>query len=143
LTITATGDYTHDPAAFSARQGSAKFRKVYPPKGIPAFRQIQNKKEESMSAAKIMSEPEATAVPPTVPSAAPTKTIKATGTVKLFDDAKGYGFISQANGGEDLFVHFTAISTDGYKTLREGQDVEFTVSGGQKGPLAENVVPKE
>ena len=90
-----------------------------------------------------MSEPESTAVPPTVPPAAPTQTIKATGTVKWFDDAKGYGFISQANGGEDLFVHFTAISTDGYKTLREGQDVEFTVSGGQKGPLAENVIPKE
>jgi CspA family cold shock protein len=90
-----------------------------------------------MSAAKVMSE--TTAALPT----APTQTIKATGTVKWFDDSKGYGFISRDNGGEDLFVHFTAILTDGYKTLREGQRVEFTVSGGQKGPCAENVTPKE
>ena len=62
------------------------------------------------------------------------------GTVKWFNEAKGYGFISQ-EGGPDVFAHFSAIQGDGFKTLKEGQKVEFTVSQGQKGPQAENIVP--
>ncbi|MBI4384121.1 MAG: cold-shock protein [Nitrospinae bacterium] len=65
----------------------------------------------------------------------------ATGTVKWFSDKKGYGFI-QSDKGEDVFVHFSAIMGDGYKTLREGQAVEFEVSAGPKGPQATNVKPK-
>lgn len=61
------------------------------------------------------------------------------GTVKWFNSSKGYGFISR-EGGEDVFVHFRAINCDGYKTLEEGQRVEFTITKGQKGPQAENVV---
>lgn len=64
---------------------------------------------------------------------------RVTGTVKWFNAAKGYGFLSQ-EGGEDVFVHFSAISMDGYKTLREGQAVEFTVEQGPKGLTAVNVV---
>jgi CspA family cold shock protein len=62
-----------------------------------------------------------------------------TGKVKWFNDAKGYGFIQRENG-EDVFVHFTAIQSDGFKTLAEGQDVEFEVLDGQKGPQAANVL---
>ena len=62
------------------------------------------------------------------------------GTVKWFNDAKGYGFIS-VEGERDVFVHFRAIQMEGRKTLKEGQQVEFTVGEGQKGPQAENVVP--
>jgi CspA family cold shock protein len=62
-----------------------------------------------------------------------------TGTVKFFNESKGFGFISQDNG-PDVFVHFSAIQSDGFKTLKEGQKVEFTVTQGQKGPQAENVV---
>jgi CspA family cold shock protein len=62
-----------------------------------------------------------------------------TGKVKWFNDAKGYGFI-QREDGEDVFVHFTAIQSDGFKTLAEGQDVEFEVLNGQKGPQASNVL---
>ncbi|MGH7566284.1 MAG: cold-shock protein [Gemmatimonadota bacterium] len=62
-----------------------------------------------------------------------------TGKVKWFNDAKGYGFI-QREDGEDVFVHFTAIQSDGFKTLAEGQDVEFEVLDGQKGPQAANVL---
>ena len=62
-----------------------------------------------------------------------------TGTVKWFNETKGFGFIEQENG-PDVFVHFSAISGDGFKTLAEGQKVEFTVTQGQKGPQAENVV---
>jgi CspA family cold shock protein len=62
-----------------------------------------------------------------------------TGTVKWFDEAKGFGFIAQA-AGPDVFAHVKQISGDGYKTLAEGQQVEFTVSQGQKGPQAENIV---
>ncbi|HCE38433.1 transcription antiterminator/RNA stability regulator CspE [Alloalcanivorax profundimaris] len=62
-----------------------------------------------------------------------------TGTVKWFNEAKGFGFIEQ-NGGPDVFVHFSAITGSGFKTLAEGQQVEFTVTQGQKGPQAENVV---
>ena len=61
------------------------------------------------------------------------------GTVKWFNEEKGYGFISQDNGGGDVFVHFRAIVSDGYKTLAEGQKVSFTVEKGQKGLQAANV----
>jgi len=64
----------------------------------------------------------------------------ATGIVKWFNADKGYGFIAQENG-PDVFVHFRAIVSDGYKTLKEGQKVSFEVTQGQKGPQAENVVP--
>ena len=63
-----------------------------------------------------------------------------TGTVKWFNETKGYGFIEQ-EGGTDVFVHFSAIQGDGFKTLQDGQKVQFTVATGQKGPQAENVVP--
>lgn len=62
-----------------------------------------------------------------------------TGTVKWFNESKGFGFIEQESG-PDVFVHFSAISSSGFKTLAEGQKVEFTVTQGQKGPQAENVV---
>ncbi len=62
-----------------------------------------------------------------------------TGTVKWFNNAKGYGFIKREQG-EDVFVHFRAIRGDGYRTLNEGQRVEFTVTQGQKGLQAEDVV---
>ncbi len=65
---------------------------------------------------------------------------KVNGTVKWFNDAKGYGFIEQENG-PDVFVHFSAITAEGFKTLAEGQKVEFKVTDGQKGPQAEEVVP--
>ena len=65
-----------------------------------------------------------------------------TGTVKWFNESKGYGFISQESG-PDVFVHFSASVGDGFKTLAEGQAVEFTVTQGQKGPQAENVVLAE
>lgn len=61
------------------------------------------------------------------------------GKVKWFNDAKGYGFIEQESG-EDVFVHFSAIQMDGFKTLREGQDVEFDVEAREKGLHARNVV---
>ena len=63
-----------------------------------------------------------------------------TGTVKWFDDAKGFGFIEQESG-PDVFAHFSAIAGDGFKSLAEGQKVEFTVTQGKKGPQAENIVP--
>ena len=62
-----------------------------------------------------------------------------TGTVKWFDESKGFGFIEQENG-PDVFAHFSAIAGDGFKTLAEGQAVEFTVTDGQKGPQADNIV---
>ena len=65
----------------------------------------------------------------------------ASGKVKWFNNKKGYGFI-HTNEGEDVFVHYSAVTGDGFKTLNEGQDVEFEVSQGEKGPQAENVVPK-
>ncbi|MBS4749675.1 cold-shock protein [Granulicatella sp. zg-ZJ] len=61
------------------------------------------------------------------------------GTVKWFNAEKGFGFISR-EGGEDVFVHFTAIQTDGYRTLEEGQEVEFEIGEGARGPQAVNVV---
>jgi cold shock protein len=63
------------------------------------------------------------------------------GTVKWFNADKGYGFISPDAGGEDLFVHFSAIQSEGYKTLDEGQKVGFEVTQGQKGPQASDVRP--
>ena len=63
----------------------------------------------------------------------------ATGTVKWFDDAKGYGFITPEDGGKDLFVHHTGIVGDGFKTLAEGAKVEFDPEQGQTGPQATNV----
>ena len=63
-----------------------------------------------------------------------------TGTVKWFNNQKGYGFISNDNGGDDVFVHFSAIVGEGFKTLEEGQAVEFEVTEGAKGPQATNVV---
>ena len=64
-----------------------------------------------------------------------------TGTVKWFDEKKGFGFIERQEGA-DVFVHFRAISGDGYKTLNEGQTVEFEVEDGPKGPQAVNVTPQ-
>lgn len=64
---------------------------------------------------------------------------KATGTVKWFNESKGYGFIEQQSG-PDLFAHFNSIIGDGFRTLIEGQAVEFTVTQGQKGPQAANIV---
>jgi CspA family cold shock protein len=63
----------------------------------------------------------------------------ANGTVKWFNESKGFGFIEQESG-PDVFAHFSAISGSGFKTLLEGQKVEFTVTQGQKGPQAENIV---
>jgi CspA family cold shock protein len=65
-----------------------------------------------------------------------------TGTVKWFNDTKGFGFISQ-DSGPDIFAHFSQIKGDGFKTLAEGQKVEFTVIDGEKGPQAENIVKLE
>ncbi len=63
----------------------------------------------------------------------------ATGTVKWFNASKGYGFISPGNGGDDLFAHFSAIEMDGYKSLKEGQNVEFDIQDGPKGPQAAHI----
>ncbi|HIW64587.1 MAG TPA: cold-shock protein [Candidatus Stackebrandtia excrementipullorum] len=65
----------------------------------------------------------------------------ANGTVKWFNAEKGYGFIEQDGNGPDVFVHFSAIQSQGYRELNEGQNVEFEVGQGQKGPQAENVRP--
>ncbi len=63
---------------------------------------------------------------------------RTTGTIKWFNNSKGYGFIGQ-DGGEDVFVHYSAIEGDGYKSLQEGDRVEFELTQGQKGPQAEKV----
>ena len=65
---------------------------------------------------------------------------KMTGTVKFFNAEKGFGFISPADGSKDVFVHFSAIQSTSFKTLDEGQRVEFTIEQGQQGPAAANVV---
>jgi CspA family cold shock protein len=65
----------------------------------------------------------------------------AQGTVKWFNAEKGFGFIAQENGGDDVFVHYSAIQSQGYKSLDENQKVEFDVTQGPKGPQAENVRP--
>ena len=64
------------------------------------------------------------------------------GTVKWFNDAKGYGFITPAEGEKDLFVHMSEIKMDGFKTLKEGATVDYEEGAGEKGPCATNVVPK-
>jgi CspA family cold shock protein len=65
--------------------------------------------------------------------------MRATGTVKWFNDAKGFGFITPSDGSKDCFVHYSAIQGKGFKTLAEGDSVEFDLVTGQKGPAAENV----
>jgi CspA family cold shock protein len=65
--------------------------------------------------------------------------MRTTGKVKWFNEAKGFGFITPDNGAKDCFVHFSAISGSGFRTLNEGDRVEFDVVEGQKGPAAENV----
>ena len=62
-----------------------------------------------------------------------------TGTVKWFNDSKGFGFITPDDGGKDLFAHHSSIQMDGYKSLEDGQRVEFEIAQGQKGPQAEKV----
>jgi len=66
--------------------------------------------------------------------------MRTTGTVKWFNDSKGYGFITPENGEKDCFVHHSAIQAQGFRTLAEGDRVEFEIVQGQKGPSAENVV---
>ncbi|HEU5174315.1 MAG TPA: cold shock domain-containing protein [Gemmatimonadaceae bacterium] len=65
--------------------------------------------------------------------------MRTTGTVKWFNDQKGFGFITRDDGQKDVFVHHSAIQTQGFRSLAEGQRVEFDVVQGQKGPAAENV----
>ena len=68
-------------------------------------------------------------------------TTNQTGTVKWFNDGKGFGFIAQDNGGNDLFAHFSEIRSSGFKTLQENQRVEFDITQGQKGLQASNIRP--
>jgi CspA family cold shock protein len=65
----------------------------------------------------------------------------ATGTVKWFNAEKGFGFIEQDGGGPDVFAHYSAIATQGYRELQEGQSVSFEVTQGPKGPQASNILP--
>ncbi|MCA1770984.1 MAG: cold-shock protein [Halomonas sp.] len=67
----------------------------------------------------------------------------ATGTVKWFNDTKGYGFISPDDGGDDLFAHFSEIQAEGFKTLQDGQKVTFEVTQGKKGLQASNIRPAD
>lgn len=66
-----------------------------------------------------------------------------TGTVKWFNDAKGFGFIEPEGGGDDVFAHFSAIQMDGYRTLKQGGRVRFEVVDGPKGRLAQNIAPMD
>jgi CspA family cold shock protein len=66
----------------------------------------------------------------------------ARGTVKWFNDQKGFGFITPAEGGSDVFVHYSAVTGSGFRSLTEGQEVEFEIEQSPKGPAARNVVPK-
>ncbi len=66
---------------------------------------------------------------------------KIKGKVKWFNDSKGFGFITPENGDKDVFIHFSAIQSNGFKSLLEGQNVEFEIQEGQKGPSAINVIP--
>ena len=65
-----------------------------------------------------------------------------TGTVKWFNDAKGFGFIAPSDGGNDLFVHMSEIQMEGFKTLKDGQSVAYNEGSSEKGPCATNVVPQ-
>ncbi len=69
--------------------------------------------------------------------------MRTNGTVKWFNDSKGFGFITPADGSKDCFVHHTAIEGAGFKSLREGQQVEFEITEGEKGPAAKNVSASE
>ena len=82
------------------------------------------------------------AADPTQSSDAGSRSGAEVGTVKWFDSSKGFGFITR-DSGEDLFVHFTAIQGSGYRTLEEGQKVEYSVGAGQKGPVAQEVKVKK
>ena len=64
------------------------------------------------------------------------------GTVKWFNDSKGFGFITPSDGGKDLFVHMSAIQMDGFKTLKDGQAVDYIAGSTEKGPCATNVIPQ-
>ena len=64
------------------------------------------------------------------------------GTVKWFNDSKGFGFIAPSDGGNDLFVHMSEIQMEGFKTLKDGQSVEYNEGSSEKGPCATNVVPQ-
>ncbi|OHV12006.1 cold-shock protein [Kushneria phosphatilytica] len=66
----------------------------------------------------------------------------ATGTVKWFNDAKGYGFIAPNDGGDDVFAHFSEVQQDGFKSLQEGQKVSFEITQGKKGLQASNIQPE-
>lgn len=66
--------------------------------------------------------------------------MRSSGTVKWFNDQKGFGFITPEDGGKDCFVHHTAIQAEGFRSLAEGDRVEFTITQGTKGPAAENVI---
>lgn len=76
-----------------------------------------------------------------IPSALCKEKDMAVGTVKWFNAEKGFGFISQDNGGPDVFAHYTAISASGFRSLEENQRVEFDIQQGQKGPQASNIRP--
>ena len=74
--------------------------------------------------------------------ASPTQTGEFIGKVKWFNNAKGFGFIEPSDGGKDLFVHMSEIQMEGYKTLKDGQSVDYEVAESDRGPAAKNVVPK-